>query len=98
MPLSRLIQPAIKLASKGIVVNQALADDLKVYGKEVLINHPNSKAIFYKADGQPYARGETLVQRNLAHSLTLIASQDRTLSTRALSPRRLTRKWRRTAA
>ncbi|MBN7123752.1 gamma-glutamyltransferase [Erwinia billingiae] len=75
MPLSRLIQPAIKLASKGIVVNQALADDLKVYGKEVLINHPNSKAIFYKADGQPYARGETLVQRNLAHSLTLIASQ-----------------------
>ena len=75
MPLSRLIQPAIKLASKGIVVNEALADDLKVYGKEVLITHPNSKAIFYKQDGMPYGRGETLVQRNLAHSLELIAKQ-----------------------
>jgi gamma-glutamyltranspeptidase/glutathione hydrolase len=75
MPLSRLIQPAIKLASKGIVVNEALADDLKVYGKEVLITHPNSKAIFYQQDGMPYSRGETLVQRNLAHSLELIARQ-----------------------
>ncbi|MGB9095258.1 gamma-glutamyltransferase [Erwinia sp.] len=75
LPLSQLIQPAIKLASKGIVVNEALADDLKVYGKEVLITHPNSKAIFYKPDGQPYSRGEKLVQRNLAHSLELIATQ-----------------------
>ncbi|KGT91084.1 gamma-glutamyltranspeptidase [Erwinia typographi] len=75
LPLSRLIQPAIRLASKGIVVNEALADDLKVYGKEVLINHPNSKAIFYRQDGKPWARGETLVQRNLAHSLELIARQ-----------------------
>lgn len=75
MSLSQLIQPAIKLADHGIVVNQALADDLKVYGKEVLITHPNSKAIFYKQDGMPYARGEKLVQRNLAHSLELIAKQ-----------------------
>ena len=75
MPLSQLIAPAQKLAEKGIVVNEALADDLNVYGKEVLVNHPNSKAIFYKQDGTPYARGEKLVQRNLAHSLSLIARQ-----------------------
>jgi len=74
LPLAQLIAPAIKLAEKGIVVNEALADDLKVYGKEVLVNHPNSKAIFYKPDGQPYARGEKLVQHNLAHSLRLIAT------------------------
>jgi len=74
LPLAQLIAPAIGLAEKGIVVNEALADDLKVYGKEVLVTHPTSKAIFYKADGQPYARGEKLVQHNLARSLRLIAT------------------------
>ncbi|MFC0138911.1 gamma-glutamyltransferase [Erwinia mallotivora] len=73
LPLSKLIAPAIRLADKGIVVNESLADDLKVYGKEVLLSHDNSKAIFFKPDGTPYLRGEKLVQRNLAHSLTLIA-------------------------
>lgn len=75
LPLSKLIAPAIKLAGKGIVVNESLADDLKVYGKEVLLSHENSKAIFFKPDGTPYLRGEKLVQRNLAHSLELIAKQ-----------------------
>lgn len=75
LPLSTLLAPAIKLARDGIVVNDALADDLKTYGKEVLINHPNSKAIFYKADGTPWQKGDRLVQKNLAHSLQLIARQ-----------------------
>jgi len=75
LPLSTLIQPALELARKGIVVNEALADDLKIYGSEVLPAHPNSKAIFYKADGKPYQQGDKLVQRNLAHSLELIAKQ-----------------------
>lgn len=75
LPLSTLIKPALELARKGIVVNDGLADDLKVYGKEVLIAHPNSKAIFYKADGTPYVKGERLVQQNLARSLELIAQQ-----------------------
>jgi gamma-glutamyltranspeptidase/glutathione hydrolase len=30
------------------VVNDALADDLKTYGSEVIPNHENSKAIFWK--------------------------------------------------
>jgi len=75
LPLSRLLQPAIELARNGIVVNDSLADDLKTYGTEVLVNHPNSKAIFFKADGTPYQKGERLVQRNLARSLTLIAKE-----------------------
>ena len=75
LPLSTLIQPALDLARKGIVVNDALADDLSVYGKEVLLNHPNSKAIFFKPDGTPWQKGDKLVQRNLAHSLELIARQ-----------------------
>ncbi len=75
LPLSTLLAPAIKLARDGIPVNDALADDLKTYGKEVLITHPNSKAIFYKADGTPWQKGDRLVQKNLAHSLQLIARQ-----------------------
>ncbi|AMG60113.1 gamma-glutamyltransferase [Pantoea vagans] len=75
LPLSTLLAPAIKLARDGIPVNDALADDLKTYGKEVLITHPDSKAIFYKADGTPWQKGDRLVQKNLAHSLQLIARQ-----------------------
>jgi len=74
-PLRRVMQPAISLAKDGFVVNQALASDLAGYGKEVLINHPNSKAVFFKADGQPYAQGEKLVQPQLARSLESIADQ-----------------------
>ena len=75
LPLSRLLAPAIKLARDGIVVDDALADDLNTYGKEVLLSHPESRAIFFKADGTPYQKGERLVQKNLAHSLQLIASR-----------------------
>lgn len=46
MPLNKVIRPAIKLAEEGFTVNDALADDLKTYGSEVIPSHPNSKAIF----------------------------------------------------
>ncbi len=75
LPLRTLLAPAIKLAREGFIVNDALADDLATYGKENLINHDTSRAIFYKADGQPYQKGDRLVQKNLAHSLQLIAQQ-----------------------
>ncbi len=75
LPLATLLQPAITLAKEGFIVNDGLADDLNTYGKEVLLSHPNSKAIFFKADGAPYQKGERLVQRNLARSLSLIARQ-----------------------
>lgn len=72
LPLNKVIQPAIKLAQDGFIINSALADDLKTYGSEVLPHHANSKAIFWK-DGEPHKQGEKLVQTNLAKSLTLIA-------------------------
>ncbi|HAC6653662.1 TPA_asm: gamma-glutamyltransferase [Salmonella enterica subsp. enterica serovar Abortusovis] len=58
MPLNKVVRPAMKLAEEGFVVNDALADDLKTYGSEVIPNHENSKAIFWK---------------NLAKSLEMIA-------------------------
>lgn len=75
MNLAQVMRPAIRLAEKGFTVNQALAGDLAHYGRENVIHHANSRAVFFKADGQPYAEGETLRQPQLAHSLMLIARQ-----------------------
>ncbi|EAN4945067.1 gamma-glutamyltransferase [Salmonella enterica] len=72
LPLNKVVRPAIKLAQEGFIVNDALADDLKTYGSEVLPQYENSKAIFWK-DGEPLKKGNKLVQQNLAKSLTLIA-------------------------
>ncbi len=55
MPLNKVIRPAIKLAEEGLIVNDALADDLKTYGSEVIPQHENSKAIFWK-NGEPLKR------------------------------------------
>lgn len=73
MPLSRVMRPAIKLARDGIVVNDALAHDLKTYGAETIPNHANSKAIFWREDGNPPRKGDGLIQKELAKSLALIA-------------------------
>ncbi len=75
MKMDRLIAPAIRLAKDGVKVNDALADDLAVYGKEVLLDHPASRAIFFKPDGTPWKKGELLKQPDLASSLQLIAKE-----------------------
>ncbi len=72
MPLNKVIRPAIKLAEEGFIVNDALADDLNTYGSEVIPQHENSKAIFWK-NGEPLKKGDRLVQKNLGKSLELIA-------------------------
>ncbi|HCA3618067.1 TPA: gamma-glutamyltransferase [Salmonella enterica subsp. diarizonae serovar 61:i:z] len=72
LPLNSVVRPAIKLAQEGFIVNDALADDLKTYGSEVLPHHENSKAIFWK-DGELLKKGDKLVQQDLANSLTMIA-------------------------
>lgn len=74
MPLGKVMRPAIRLAEKGFVIPEGLADDLKIYGSEMLAKHKNSKAIFWK-NGSPPARGEKLVQKNLASSLKMIAKE-----------------------
>lgn len=74
LPLSKVVQPAIKLAQEGFIVNDSLADDLNTYGREVIARHENSKAIFWKA-GQPLKKGDRLVQSQLAKSLELIAKK-----------------------
>ncbi|OBW95927.1 gamma-glutamyltranspeptidase [Gallibacterium salpingitidis] len=73
MPLEKVIAPAIKLAENGFTVSDTLADTLEVE-KDNLGKWESTKAIFFK-DGKPLASGDKLVQRDLAHSLSLIAKQ-----------------------
>lgn len=97
MPLNKVVQPAFKLARDGFIVNDALADDLKTYGSEVLPNHENSKAIFWK-EGEPLKKGDTLVQANLAKSLEMIAENGPTNSIKARLRNRSPRRCRKTVA
>jgi len=74
MTLHQVMQPAIELAEKGIVVTPDLASSLSIL-KNRLAKWPSSKAIFYKDKEQNYLAGEVLQQTALANSLRLIAKQ-----------------------
>ena len=73
MPLSQVLEPAIKLADKGFIVSDVLAQTLKEE-KSTLGKWSASKAIFFK-NGEPLKSGDLLVQKDLAKSLRLIAKQ-----------------------
>lgn len=73
MPLSKVLEPAIKLADKGFIVSDVLAQTLKEE-KSTLGKWSASKAIFFK-NGEPLKSGDLLVQKDLAKSLRLIAKQ-----------------------
>src|SRR5258707_1083351 len=64
------IAPSIELAGKGIPVSYALAASLK--GSKSLASSPESKHTFQK-DGAFFQIGDTLVQPELAQTLTRIA-------------------------
>lgn len=73
MKWARVIQPAIDLAAKGVVLSH---DEAFVFswGKERLSTSDAAKATFYKKNGSLYAAGETLKQPALAWSLRQIQS------------------------
>lgn len=73
-PIKALIQPAIELARDGFTVTPGLAADLLNF-KEKLKSNPEIARIFYKENGEPYRLGETLIQRDLAWSLSQIAEK-----------------------
>ncbi len=65
--LADLAAPAVALAREGIVVDEDLADSLPLAPR--LKHWASSVAIFLHRDGSPLARGERLVQRDLAATL-----------------------------
>lgn len=74
MPLSKVMEPAIALASKGIEISHSLYNDFNYYQKRLSVN-PTTRSAYYKQDGTPYQVGETLRQPDLAWSLRQIAKQ-----------------------
>jgi len=71
LPLTEVIQPAIKLAENGYKLTK---DDIQFLSYEVdhLKDEPNVAAIFLKQD-RPFRPGERLVQNDLADTLRRIA-------------------------
>jgi gamma-glutamyltranspeptidase / glutathione hydrolase len=72
--LAEALAPATQLAENGFTVSAELADSLKEASAR-LQKSPSTAKIFYKDGGVAYAPGETLVQKDLAASMKLIAKE-----------------------
>ncbi|MCX7512834.1 gamma-glutamyltransferase [Frateuria sp. STR12] len=71
MSLQEVIAPAIKLAREGYILKQGDVDSLDSRTSD-FAEHANVAAIFLN-HGKPFKVGERLVQKDLAHTLELIA-------------------------
>ncbi|WP_291870028.1 gamma-glutamyltransferase [Bradyrhizobium sp.] len=72
--LADLLQPAIALARDGFVIADDMADTLPGIARR-LARWPASAKIFSRADGSSLREGDTLVQTDLAATLSAIAAQ-----------------------
>ena len=70
-PLTKLLRPSIELAEKGYPVSETLAKVLQQETKN-MGKWPATKAIYWR-NGAPLKAGDKLVQKDLGHSLRLIA-------------------------
>lgn len=74
LPLADVMQPAIDLAEKGIEVNYPLVFSLQ-QAQGRLARNPASAKYFLAPDGNPPAVGTRWRQRDMAHTLRLIAAR-----------------------
>jgi gamma-glutamyltranspeptidase/glutathione hydrolase len=72
LPLSEILQPAIRLADEGFRIRRDYHDAFRRYG-ETLRLYPGSRQHFFKPGGSPYSEGEVFRQPALARTLRLIA-------------------------
>ncbi|HEY9259636.1 gamma-glutamyltransferase [Chitinophaga sp.] len=72
LPFTKLIEPAIRLADKGFVLTPSEANGLNAY-KADFERLNTTKTAFVK--DVPWKAGDTLVQKELAHTLTLIRNK-----------------------
>jgi gamma-glutamyltranspeptidase/glutathione hydrolase len=72
--LSDLLAPAIELARNGFVVTDDSADTLPDWVRRIA-RWPSSVKAFSRADGSSLREGDTLVQADLAATLSAISSQ-----------------------
>jgi gamma-glutamyltranspeptidase / glutathione hydrolase len=72
--LAELLRPAIDLARDGFAIADDLADTLPA-GQRRLARWPSGAKMFSTGDGKPLHDGDTLVQTDLAATLSAIAEQ-----------------------
>jgi gamma-glutamyltranspeptidase len=72
LPWAELLEPAIRLAETGYVLDEAFATTLRVE-RENYEKYPSSVALFFR-DGEPLQAGDTLRNPDLAWTLREIAS------------------------
>ncbi|HOW54497.1 MAG TPA: gamma-glutamyltransferase [Syntrophorhabdaceae bacterium] len=72
--LAKAMEPAIRYAQEGFVMNAGLSADIKSYEK-ILRARPDSAKIFFKPSGGYYEAGDRFVQRDLARTLKAIAME-----------------------
>lgn len=74
LPWKSLLEPAIALAEKGIYLNKFDAASLE-RNKKDLARFPETKKIFFLANGSPVTGRDLLVQKDLAATLGAIARE-----------------------
>jgi gamma-glutamyltranspeptidase/glutathione hydrolase len=72
--LADLVKPGIAIAANGAIITDDSADTLPDWHKR-LAKWPSSAKIFSRADGSSLREGDTLVQADLAATLSAIAEQ-----------------------
>src|SRR3954466_1849974 len=72
--LADVVKPGIALAANGTVITDDSADTLPDWHKR-LAKWPSSAKIFSRADGSSLREGDTLVQADLAATLTAVLQQ-----------------------
>jgi gamma-glutamyltranspeptidase/glutathione hydrolase len=76
LPLSKVIEPAIRLAADGFQVDEHRSASIDEY-RAWLYTFPASRRYFLADSGQAPAPGSTLVQTDLARTLTAIRDKGR---------------------
>ena len=72
-PLADVFAPAIEIAEQGFPITESLADGLKG-SRDKLAKFPSTTKIWFK-DGKPLEMGDILVNKDLARTLRVIATQ-----------------------
>lgn len=76
-PWADLVEPAVALAEGGIVLSEDLSGSLARQVTGPMQRYPASVRAFARADGTPYAEGETWSQPDLARTLQRIMQDGR---------------------
>lgn len=74
LTLAEAMQPAIRLARDGFIIDQPLARDIAEHAERLAL-YPATAALYLRGDGGPRQAGERIRNEDLARTLELIAEQ-----------------------